>query len=114
MTATERTATKPPARYATATDPTPSRVPFSAVHASRERDCAGPDRVTKSLLGYGVLAGPFTVGLSLAQAFTRPGFDLTRHPWSLLENGDLGWLQVTNFVLTGLMVIAFAVGLARQ
>ena len=46
--------------------------------------------------------------MSLAQALTRDGFDLTRHPWSLLTNGDLGWIQITNFVLTGLMVLAFA------
>lgn len=32
---------------------------------------------------------------------------------SLLANGDHGWLQVTNFVLTGLMLVAFAVGLGR-
>src|SRR5262249_27887614 len=36
-----------------------------------------------------------------------------RHPWSLLSNGHLGWIQITNFVLTGLMTVAFAVGLRR-
>ncbi|HKD96445.1 MAG TPA: DUF998 domain-containing protein, partial [Micromonosporaceae bacterium] len=75
--------------------------------------CAPADRVTKSLLGYGILAGPFYVTVSLAQALTRQGFDLTRHSWSLLSNGGLGWIQVTNFVLTGLMVIAGAVGMRR-
>jgi uncharacterized protein DUF998 len=73
-----------------------------------------PDvRVTRSLLGYGVIAGPFYVVVSLTQALTRPGFDLTRHEWSLLSNGDLGWIQIANFVLTGLMVLAAAVGLRR-
>lgn len=71
------------------------------------------NRVTRSLLGYGVLAGPFYVTVSLAQALTRDGFDLSRHAWSLLSNGDLGWIQITNFILTGLMVIAAAVGLHR-
>jgi hypothetical protein len=71
------------------------------------------NRVTKSLLGYGVIAGPFYVAVSLAQALTRENFDLTRHAWSLLSNGGLGWIQITNFVLTGLMVIAAAVGLHR-
>ncbi|WP_432972168.1 DUF998 domain-containing protein [Dactylosporangium sp. CA-233914] len=70
-------------------------------------------RVTRSLLGYAVLAGPVYVIVSLAQAFTRDGFDVTRHAWSLLSNGDLGWIQVTNFVATGLMVLAAAAGLAR-
>lgn len=72
-----------------------------------------PHQVTRSLLGYGVLAGPFYVTVSVAQALTRDGFDLTRHAWSLLSNGDLGWIQITNFVLTGLMVLAAAVGLHR-
>jgi hypothetical membrane protein len=75
--------------------------------------CSPAERVTKSLLGYGVIAGPVYVSVALAQAFTRNGFDLTRHPWSMLANGEHGWIQVANFVVTGLMVIAFAVGLGR-
>ena len=49
----------------------------------------------------------------MAQALTRPGFDLSRHPWSALANGDLGWIQMVNLVLTGILVIAFSVGLGR-
>jgi hypothetical membrane protein len=75
--------------------------------------CTTTARITKSLLGYGIVAGPFYVVVSLAQALTRDGFDMTRHAWSLLSNGDLGWIQITNFVLTGLMTIAAAVGLRR-
>lgn len=75
--------------------------------------CTPAARITKSLLGYGVIAGPFYVIVSLAQALTREGFDLSRHAWSLLSNGDLGWIQITNFILTGLMVAAAAVGLRR-
>src|SRR5438067_5746332 len=36
-------------------------------------DCSRADRVTRSLLGYGVLAGPLYVGVVLAQAWLRPG-----------------------------------------
>jgi hypothetical membrane protein len=75
--------------------------------------CDSRERVTRSLLGYGVLAGPFYVSVVLAQALIRPGFDLTRHDVSLLSNGELGWIQIANFVLTGLMVLACAVGLLR-
>lgn len=75
--------------------------------------CDPATAVTRSLLGWGVVAGPFYLAVSLAQALSRNGFDLSRHPWSLLENGSLGWIQSTNFVLTGVMVAAFAVGLAR-
>jgi hypothetical membrane protein len=77
------------------------------------RTCDPATAVTRSLLGWGAVAGPFYVAVSLTQALTRDGFDLSRHPWSLLENGSLGWVQSANFVLTGAMVAAFAVGLAR-
>jgi Protein of unknown function (DUF998) len=76
-------------------------------------DCDPATRVTRSLLGYGIIAGPLYVIVSLSQALTRAGFDLARHPWSLLSNGALGWLQITNFLVTGLMVIISAVGLRR-
>jgi len=78
------------------------------------RDTCDPaSRVTKSLLGYGVIAGPVYVATALVQSLTREGFELGRHQWSLLANGDLGWIQIANFVVTGLMVLAFAAGLRR-
>jgi len=44
---------------------------------------------------------------------TRPGFDIRRHAVSQLSLGDLGWVQITNFILSGLLVIACAVGMRR-
>jgi hypothetical membrane protein len=69
--------------------------------------------ITRSLLGYGVLVGPFYLAIGLIQAFVRDGFVLSRHPLSILANGPGGWVQTTNFVVSGLMVIAAAVGFAR-
>jgi hypothetical protein len=69
--------------------------------------------VTRSLLGYGVLVGPFYLAVGLIQAFLREGFDLKRHPLSVLANGPGGWVQTANFVLSGLMVLAAAVGFGR-
>ena len=71
------------------------------------------DRITKSLLGYGVIAGPIYVVAVAAQAATRDGFDPTRHAASQLANGDLGWIQVATFLITGAMTIAAAVGIRR-
>src|SRR3989442_5384250 len=70
-------------------------------------------KVTKALLACGVIAGPLFMVVSLVQAFTRPGFDLKRHAISMLSLGDLGWIQITNFELTGLLAIAFAIGIRR-
>jgi Protein of unknown function (DUF998) len=65
----------------------------------------------KILLACGVIAGPLFVGVAVLQALTRDGFDLSRHPISLLSLGDLGLVQITNFVVAGLLSIAFAVGM---
>jgi hypothetical membrane protein len=75
--------------------------------------CPQVDRITRSLLGYGIIAGPFYVVVALAQALTRDGFDPSRHAWSLLANGEFGWIQITNFIVTGLMIVAAAIGLRR-
>lgn len=75
--------------------------------------CDPTRSVTKTLLGYGVIAGPVYVGVVAAQASTRDGFDVSRHAASLLSNGNLGWIQVTTFLVTGLMVMAGAVGMRR-
>jgi hypothetical protein len=69
--------------------------------------------LTRALLACGIAAGPLYLGVGLAQALTRPGFDLTRHSLSLLSNGALGWIHIANLIVTGLLVIASALGLRR-
>lgn len=68
---------------------------------------------TRALLTGGAVAGPLYVAVWLVQAFTREGFDITRHPASLLANGGPGWIQTTNFIVGGLLSIAAAIGLRR-
>ena len=68
---------------------------------------------TQTLLRMGMVGGPFYLVLGLAQALVRDGFDLLRHPLSVLANGPGGWVQTANFLLAGLMVIAAAVGFRR-
>ena len=69
---------------------------------------------TQHLLAGGIVAGPLFLATSLTQAFTRDGFDLRRHPISLLSLGELGWIQVANFVICGALFLAGAVGLRRR
>jgi hypothetical membrane protein len=68
---------------------------------------------TPALLACGAVAGPLYVVIALLQVLTRDGFDLRRHPLSLLSLGELGWIQIANFVVAGLLAIAFAVGSRR-
>ena len=56
---------------------------------------------------------PLYIVVVAIQALTRDGFDLTRHPASLLSTGDLGWVQVTTFVVSGLLTIVCGVGMWR-
>ncbi len=70
-------------------------------------------KVTRVLLACGVVAGPLYTVVGLIQMFIRDGFDIRRHALSLLSNGDLGWIQITNFLVTGLLVIAGAAGMRR-
>ena len=72
-----------------------------------------PGRHTRVLLGCGAVAGPLFIVAGLAQALTRTGFDPAKHPLSLLSVGDLGWIQITNFVVTGLLFLACAIGMRR-
>lgn len=69
--------------------------------------------VTRSLLGWGVVAGPFYVVVGLVLALTRPGFDLAHDALSLLTLGENGWMQRTNFIVSALMVLAAAYGILR-
>ncbi|GAA1266996.1 hypothetical protein Psi02_08710 [Planotetraspora silvatica] len=68
---------------------------------------------TRSLLTCAAVAAPVWAAVSLAHAATREGFDLTRHPLSMLSNGALGWLQIANFLLAGVLTLAGATGLRR-
>lgn len=68
---------------------------------------------TRALLACGIAAGPLYVVAGLVQAYTRTGFDLEQHAFSLLSNGELGWVQITIFVVSGLLFLAGAVGMRR-
>lgn len=70
-------------------------------------------RSTRALLACGIVAGPLFLAVGLTQAFSREGFDLSRHPLSLLSLGDLGWIQIANFVVTGVLYVTCAVGMWR-
>lgn len=72
-----------------------------------------PPTTARTLLALGSAAGPLYVIVGLAQILTREGFDWTRHALSLMSNGPWGWVQVANFLLSGLLVLAGAAGLKR-
>ena len=71
-------------------------------------------RVTAALLFCGVLAGPLFVLVFLVDGATRPGYDPMTMPVSLLAVGDRGWVQTLNFLVDGVLLAAFTIGLFRS
>ena len=69
--------------------------------------------MTKALLAGGVVAGPLYMGIGVIEILIRPGFDITRHELSLMSIGDLGWIQIASFLVTGLLVLGGAVGMRQ-
>ncbi len=74
---------------------------------------ANEGKTTQTLLICGTIAMPLWTIITLALAWLRPGFDFYRHTASLLELGDWGWVQEINFLLSGTLAIAFAIGVRR-
>lgn len=86
---------------------------MNTVPATSSASLTTPSAATRRLLACGVLAGPLFVATAIAQAATRDGFDPVAHPMSMLSLSDLGWIQITNFIVAGLLALVGAVGLGR-
>jgi hypothetical protein len=59
----------------------------------------------------GVTAGPAFLVTASIQGSVRSGFDIARHPFSALSVGEWGWVQIVNFIGTGVLVVAAALAL---
>jgi hypothetical protein len=69
---------------------------------------------TRALLACGAVAGPIYVMVTLAQALTRDGFDLTQHRFSWLTAGELGFIHQANMLLVGVLTVGLALGARRM
>lgn len=67
----------------------------------------------KVLLLCGAIAGPLFTIVWIVEGATRSNYDPLRHPISSLSIGEGGWTQAANFLVTGLLMLAFAFGLRR-
>lgn len=69
------------------------------------------DRVTRWLLACGVLGPGLFVVVFLVEGATRPAYDPMRTFVSQLSLDGGGWVQMGSFIVTGLLIGAFALGL---
>jgi hypothetical membrane protein len=63
------------------------------------------------LLGCGLVGAALFVAVYLIEGAARPGYDAWTQAVSALSLGPGGWVQRTNFVVFGLLLGAYAVGL---
>jgi hypothetical protein len=69
---------------------------------------------SRALLVCGAIAGPLFTAAWILEGATRAHYNPLRHPVSSLElGGEFGWTQRANFVVAGLLTLAFAIGLRR-
>ncbi len=68
---------------------------------------------TTALLAGGVVAGPLFSLVYLLEGATRQGYSAWRHPVSSLALGRHGWMQVGNFLVSGGLLLGFALGARR-
>jgi hypothetical membrane protein len=69
---------------------------------------------TRLLLLLGAIAGPLFILTVLVQDYTRAGFDQRLDMLSLLALGSFGWIQMANFITTGILDVLYSVGLRRS
>lgn len=81
------------------------------ISSSTAASSAPATRSARRALLAGAAAGPLFLAMGLVQGLTREGFDFTRNAISQLSLGDLGWIQVTGFLVTGSLLIVGAAGL---
>jgi Protein of unknown function (DUF998) len=74
---------------------------------------AGESSKIRASLFCGIICGPLYVALTLTQALTRNGFDITRHRFTLLTIGELGWVHRWNMVFVGALTVLFAIGAGK-
>lgn len=67
----------------------------------------------KQLLRGGVFAGLVFYGVAFVEMLFRPGFNLARHPVSMLSLGEAGWIQILNFLISGSLVVLCALGMRK-
>lgn len=70
--------------------------------------------IPRKLLFFGAIAGPLFLLTVLIQDYTRPGFNPRIDTLSMLALGQLGWIQILNFTLAGVLNVLYAIGLWKR
>jgi hypothetical protein len=81
-------------------------------HMETSAQSAGGQPVaTRLLLACGAIGPLLNIVVLLVLGATRPGYNAWQIPDSSLELGMGGWIQITNYLVTGSLLLGFAIGL---
>jgi hypothetical membrane protein len=69
--------------------------------------------VTRFLIAGGAIGPLLFIIAILIEGATRPGYNAWHNYGSSLSLGELGWMQIANFLICGLLTLCFAVGLRQ-
>src|SRR5450631_107085 len=69
--------------------------------------------VTRFLIAGGAIGPLLFIIAILIEGATRPGYNAWHNYGSSLSLGDLGWMQIANFLICGVLTLCFAVGLRQ-
>jgi hypothetical membrane protein len=93
---------------------TPSSYVKGEKHMETSAQSAGEQPVaTRLLLACGAIAPLLNIVVILVLGATRPGYNAWQVPDSNLELGVGGWIQITNYLVSGALLLGFAIGLRR-
>jgi hypothetical protein len=68
---------------------------------------------TKMLLLCGFVGCPLFIIVFLIEGALRADYNFLKYPVSNLSIGDSGWIQILNFIITGILILFFSIGLRR-
>src|SRR5579859_3955844 len=81
-------------------------------HMETSAKSAGDQPVAiRLLLVCGAIGPLLNIVVILVLGATRPGYNAWYVPDSNLELGAGGWIQITNYLVTGALLLGFAIGL---
>ncbi|HLI89853.1 MAG TPA: DUF998 domain-containing protein [Ktedonobacteraceae bacterium] len=69
--------------------------------------------INRLLLTGGTVGPLLFILVILVEGATRPGYDAWTQAASALSLSDQGWMQITNFIVCGLLILGFAVGVRQ-
>lgn len=73
----------------------------------------GIDRTTKRLLICGQVGCVLFIVMFLIQGQLREAYSALKFPISSLSIGHWGWIQRSNFLISGVLIFLFAIGFSR-